>query len=517
MKKNPNRLTRREVLKGAASFGLVGAFVPPKGTFVPDEKNKGLIQDENKKPGTSDWQLTFINSENYRSEMIEGFCSRTSARAGETVDIFLSAMPAAEVTIDVYRMGYYGGKGGRHITRVGPLRVSTQPTPPVGKDRLRECKWERTTGITIPDDWLSGVYLGKLSCKDHRYESYIIFVVRDDRKADLMFQTSDTTWQAYNKWPDSYSLYDSDPPDRPVNGTSWVSYDRPYGKYPQVLDQPLSQGSGEFLLWEHPLCFWLEQHGYDVTYCSNIDTHADPLGLARVKCFLSVGHDEYWSLEMYDNVMAASRKGLNLAFLCGNSVYSVIPLNKLNAEGKPHRLLHRDGFYGGLDAEKIAWIPYMGTEPWTQHGPTEKLLVGARTMIPFNGSGNWIVANAKHWIFKGTGMKDGDFIPGIVGWEHHGDPEKEKLPGLEVIAAGKVMLADGVESPYAATVHPGPKGNWIFNAATIFWSLGLSQPPGFMPPYVHLGHQHGVDERVQKITANFLSKCGINAGLPVEG
>ena len=57
------------------------------------------------------------------------------------------------------------------------------------------------------------------------------------------------------------------------------SFDRPYGKYAQIFDHPLSIGSGEFLLWEFPLCYWLESRGYDVTYCSNSDMHrsrADP-------------------------------------------------------------------------------------------------------------------------------------------------------------------------------------------------------------------------------------------------
>ncbi|MEO5602761.1 MAG: N,N-dimethylformamidase beta subunit family domain-containing protein [Cyclobacteriaceae bacterium] len=507
MKKPGNYLSRRELLKRAAQLGLTGAFIPKRDLSPLAGKSRGIIAAENKKAGTTDWQLTYIKSENYRSEIMEGYCSQTSVRSGESIDIFLSASTPSDVTVDLFRMGYYGGKGGCHITKLGPFQVTPQTTPPVGEDRLRECNWERTTSLTIPKNWVSGIYLGKLSCKEHRYESYIIFVVCDDRKADIMFQTSDTTWQAYNKWPDSYSLYDSDPPHRSVNATSWVSYDRPYAKYPQVFDQPLSQGSGEFLLWEFPLCYWLEQQGYDVTYTSNIDTHANPLGLARVKCFLSVGHDEYWSLEMYENVQSAVQKGLSVGFLCGNSVYSVIPLNQVNSKGQPHRLLRRDGFFGGVDAEKIAWESYMGTEPWVRHGPSERLLVGARTMIPFNGSGNWIVTNAKHWIFEGTRMKDGDFIPGLVGWEHHGDPAK--IPGLEVIASGKVMLADGLESPYTSTIYPGPKGNWVFNASTIFWSLGLSQPPGSMPPYVHLGRPHGVDERVQKITSNFLKKCGV--------
>ena len=489
------RFNRRTLLKTAAA-SLAGALTPLGGATAA----RSIIAEENRRPGTTDWQLTFVRSQNHRSEMIEGYCSHTSVRPGGEIDLFLSAQPTTAVTVDVYRIGYYGGKGGRHAGRFGPFAVSPQPTPPVGEHRLRECRWTRTTRLAIPRDWVSGVYLGKLSCRDHRYQSYVIFVVRDDRKADLLFQTSDTTWQAYNKWPDSYSLYDTDEPKRPWNATTWVSYDRPYGFYPQVVSQPLSQGSGEFLLWEYPLCYWLEQHGYDVTYISNIDTHADAPGLARAKGFLSVAHDEYWSLEMYENVQAAVRQGLSVAFLCGNSVSGVIPLEQKNHAGRPHRILYRTGMFGGTNPRNQA-------EPWERHGPDESLLVGARTMSPANGSGNWTVTKADHWIFEGTGLKNGDFIPGLVGWEHHGDPAK--LPGLEVVAAGPTLKADGAESTYAATVYPGPKDNWVFNAATIFWSMGLAQPPGLLPPYSHLGRPHGVDERVQRITANFLRRCRI--------
>lgn len=506
MKNKEQNITRRSLIRNAAFVGIGGALTPLI-SFAGDRPKikRGLIASENERPGTTDWQLTFVRSRNLRSVMIEGYCSSSSVKTGDSIDIFLSANPSTEVSIDIYRIGYYGGKGGRHITHIGPFPVETQPTPPVGDHRLRECRWKRTTELKIPDDWVSGVYLGKLSCKGHRYESYIVFVVRDNRVADILFQTSDLTWQAYNKWPDNYSLYDSEPPVRAWNTTSWVSCDRPYGWYPQVVDHPLSQGSGSFLLWEYPLCYWLEQHGYNVTYCSNIDTHEDRPGLNRVKCFLSVGHDEYWSQEMYDNVKSAIQDGLSVGFLCGNSVYGVVPLNLRNWQGRPNRLLYRIGKFGG---DRIDYKGEYSKEIWEKHGKEdEALLIGAHTMSPANGSGNWIVTNEKHWIFEGTGMKDGDFIAGLVGWEHHGEPAD--IPGLEIIAAGDTWRADGTGSPYASTVYPGPKGNWVFNAATIFWSMGLSQPPGLMPPYSHLGRPHGVDERVQRITANFLKKCGI--------
>ena len=40
-----------------------------------------------------------------------------------------------------------------------------------------------------------------------------------------------------------------------------------------------------------------------------------------VKGFLSVGHDEYWSKAMLDNVTAARDAGVNLGFFGSNTAY----------------------------------------------------------------------------------------------------------------------------------------------------------------------------------------------------
>lgn len=520
MKKN-NRITRRKLLKDSMVMGMAGTLgswttLPAAGTHPATGPGRGLIAEENKKEGTTDWQLTYVRSNNYRSSIIEGYCSHTSVSAGEDLDIFISTDQPSTVSINIYRMGYYGGKGGRYMTTLGPFTVRPQPTPPVGEHRLRECKWRSAATLKIPDDWVSGVYLGKLSCKDHRYESYVIFVVRDNRKADILVQTSDNTWQAYNKWPDSYSLYDSDPPLRVWNSTTWISCDRPYGWYSQVVDQALSQGSGEFLLWEYPFCYWLEKQGYDVTYCSNADTHTNEAKLSRVKCFFSVGHDEYWSIEMYENIQSAIQNGLSVGFLAGDTVTAVIPMSQLNSVGRPHRIIRRTGMFGGIPAEDRKLYEQMSSgwgydllhEHWERHGPSQAMLVGGRSTYPGNGSGDWIVQNERHWIFEGTGMKNGDSIPGLVGWEYASDPPKG-VNGFEIVAAGEVMRGDNSTSSWAATIYPGPKRNWVFNAATIYWSLGLSQPPGFNYLFSHLGRPHGPDERVQRITANFLKRCGV--------
>jgi hypothetical protein len=411
----------------------------------------------------------------------------------------VSTNPPTPFVIDLYRLGYYGGKGGRHVLRLGPFEGKVQPTPPVGKERLRECRWEKCVTLKVPGDWVSGVYLGKLSATRHRYQSYLIFIVRDDRPADFVFQCSDNTWQAYNAWPDSYSLYHNARKDGKVlvSGVR-VSYDRPYGKYVQIYDNPLSQGSGEFLLWEFPLAFWMEKEGYDVSYCSNTDVHADPKCVLRGKCFLSVGHDEYWSREQFDHVLAGVKAGVNIAFLSGNTCCFVAPLSP-STDGRPNRILTRAGRYGGIRPKERRYMADLPVE-----APNEATLIGAQTVSPFNGSGDWVVTRPRHWVFEGTGMRKGDRIRGLVGWEFHGEPAK--IPGLEVLAEGPTWTGGEEESHYTATIYPGPKKNFVFNASTIFWAQGLSAPPGHMPPYSHHGRPHGPDERVRRITRNLFER-----------
>lgn len=489
-------LNRRELI-GALAAGAMTAGL------TPSARSADLVRAENDKPGTTDWQLTYVKFDvkaKFRQSLIEGYCDRTRARAGEVVTFFVSTAEPTPVTIDVYRMGYYGGTGGRLVKSLGPVDAKPQPTPPVGPMRLRECKWEPTAELVVRADWPSGVYLAKLSATAHRYQSYAIFVVVDDRPADFLFQCSTNTWQAYNKWPENHSLYDNDRPDKkPLVSGVRASFERPYARYPQVTDNPLTLGSGDFLPFEFPMAYWIEQQGYDVTYGTNEAVHADGLPfVTRCKTFLSVGHDEYWSRKQFDICLDAVKAGVNVGFFSGNAVCFVTRFLP-SAGGRDHRVIERVGRYGGV---RKAEEPWMADLP--EDGPNEATLIGARTVIPFNGSGDWVVAKPEHWMFAGTGMKKGDRVRGLVGWEHHGDPAD--IPGLEVVAAGKTWTGGDQESHYEATIYPGPKGNTVFNAATIFWPQGLSSPPGHWVPYVHNGRSHGPDTRVQRITKNLFER-----------
>ncbi len=501
---------RRELLKSLAGLGVAAAW-PGCSSFQElageqtNSSRRDLVRRENQSTGTRDWMLAKTGVDpatKYRCPWIEGYCSETSVRAGDSLKIFVSTNPPSPFRIDVYRLGFYGGMGGRHLTTLGPFQGTTQPDPETGPMRLRECRWDPCTTLQIPNDWLSGVYVGKLTAERDRWQSYIIFIVRDDRKADFIFQCSDTTWQAYNRWPSQFSLYDDGKNVWHCGPGSAVSFNRPYGKYCQILDAPLSTGSGEFFLWEFPFAYWLEEHGYDVTYISNLDTHRDARTLSRSKGFLSVGHDEYYTLEMYQKLRSAIDRGLSVGFFSGNTCCGRIAFSP-DASGKPVRSFTRVDYFGPRDEGMIKRFPSMA--PFAYQSPHESLLMGARNVPPCTGGADWSCSAPDHWIFAGTGMQRGGSIPGLVGWEFHGDPAK--IPGLTVVSTGPTQDAPGKPNGgiYTATVHPGPKENVVFNASSCWWGDGLSAPPGYVRPSVYTS-PHGPDARVQQITRNVLER-----------
>jgi hypothetical protein len=273
------------------------------------------VQIENAKQGTTGWKIT---NSGYATGVIEGYASLTSVNRGGQIKFFVNTIDPS-YTISFYRLGYYGGLGGRllagPVTRAG-IRQAI-PAPDLYGNV--ECNWIDPYVLSIPNtadptDWLSGIYVAKLTGSSGK-QQYIMFVVRDDARAsDLLMAQTVNRYQAYNVWGGK-SLYGTiaNRGDT-ANKADKVSFDRPYYG---------DEGHGAALLfnWEHPMMQWLEKEGYDVAYATNVDVDLDPNLLLNRQAFLSVGHDEYWSWRMRDNVERARDSGVSLGFFSGNTAY----------------------------------------------------------------------------------------------------------------------------------------------------------------------------------------------------
>ncbi len=477
------------------------------------QKGRNPIVTENKLPGTTDWLIevafdscVYPEHQYGRRQQIEGYCSHTSVRRGDTINFFISTNPASEFTIDIYRMGFYQGKGGNLKKSIGPITGKEQITPEADSiSNFFECNWDEAYRLVIPEDWVSGVYLCKMTTTPVRYQAYMIFIVKDDRVADFIFQCSDLTWQSYNKWPAWHSTYDE--AHIPWKGSSGTvktksSFNRPYCIFVNGLPMrrigrrygfdPLTNGSGEFLLWEYPLSYWMEEKGFDVTYVSNIDVHINSEELLRSKAFLSVGHDEYWTVDIFDNVCKARDAGVDILFIGGNTISGTFYLDPA-LDGTPYRTIGR--VPRDSTGRRVVAREIMGV---ASHGV---------------GFGSFICQQPEHWMFKGTSMEKGDSITGMVGWETNGRPVGDQKD-LAILAETRVRgssgrLQDSTRNQLA-TMYTTEKGSFVFQAGTCYWPLFLARTPAYQEPYPQSGPLVDVskpDPRVQRMTLNLFKKA----------
>ena len=96
---------------------------------TPEAPRADLIGQENRKSGAGDWQLTRLRldrRDGYRSPWIEGYCSHQSIEAGETLGIMVSTNPPERFQIEIFRTGYYSGRGARLMTTLGTCHRTTE-------------------------------------------------------------------------------------------------------------------------------------------------------------------------------------------------------------------------------------------------------------------------------------------------------------------------------------------------------------------------------------------------------
>jgi hypothetical protein len=502
---------------------------------------------ENSLPGSTGWIIpddeVSDNGENTTNNgAITGFTSATSVNAGQyigfQVSVYVSPTMrwAIPYNIEVYRLGYYAGAGGRLLKRIyfrdNPSSLpcvvtSTNPlTESCGwpgfvqpycvlketSSQLVECPWYRTYDLLVPTSWVSGIYLAKLTNEVNNKKSYMIFVVRkDEAYADFIYQQPVNTYQAYNNFPAvggapaapvSKSLY----PSISYGGTQAykVSFERPYAN---------GKGSGQFFAWEYYFVKWIERHGYNVKYTTNVDTHERGPFIGWSLAFLSVGHDEYWTKEMFDNLLSVrDGPGTSLAFFGANVSYWKSRYETSPTTGNASRVLTSYKEYSQLD-------PYANdlsksTGLFKDKYMSEQKLLGVRFVGGNDVIQDYVVASSGHWVWACTGVQDGSIIKGINGYEVDQafgyDPQTETFTDPGEMPDGVASYVLTAKSPYqslqagGATVSSNSSlychvsSSCVFTSGTLSWTWALADPADRPEP------QNGNWQAIRNATKNIL-------------
>jgi hypothetical protein len=515
---------------------------------------------ENLLPGNpqSEWDVAGAGD-----ATIQGFSTDISVDQGQTVSFKVNDSTSAPYHIDIYRLGYYGGLGARKVATITSAQTTRtiQPAPltNVATGLVDAGNWSTSATWAVPSNAASGLYVGKLVREDTGGASHMVFVVRDDDgHSDLLFQTSDTTWQAYNNWGGK-STYDP----TSTNGfrAYAVSYNRP------LTLRGIAGGLGEANspFWsEVPMIRWLEANGYNVSYSTGVDSDRRGAELLEHKAFLSVGHDEYWSVGQRANVETALAAGVNLAFFSGNEMYWRIRWeNSIDASGTPFRTMvtYKEstirsqslpalpsnvqvGYVSGVeDPSPVSTGLWRDLRfPDTQ---VEQLLTGQLTSVNRGTGGLFgtaIQVPAEYGqmrLWRNTSIASlqpgqiATLTSGTLGYEWDESTDSGFRPaGLMEMSATTESVPEkivdpiswpgcgGLPSALCATcrgcaVAPGsathnlveyrsPSGALVFGAGTIQWSWGLDG--------VHAGGSTAPDVRMQQATVNLFADMGVQGG-----
>jgi ligand-binding SRPBCC domain-containing protein len=484
---------------------------------------------ENQKPGNpqSEWDIDGAGSSN-----IEGFATDISVNRGTKVDFKINTN-SSNYRVDIYRLGYYGGMGARKVATIQHTGVQNQPTPlrDASTGLVDAGNWSVSASWNIPADAVSGVYIAKLVRQDGvSGENHIPFIVRDDSStSDIVFQTSDTTWQAYNGWGGANFYGGNGPATGQGAGRAYaLSYNRPIATRGGVGTYA---GPQDYLFGaEYSAIYWLEQNGYDVSYMSGVDVDRFGNLLLNHNLYLDVGHDEYWSGQQRANVQAARDAGVNLSFWSGNEMYWRTRWgNSISSDATAYRT---------LISYKETWSPGTSIDPsnqWTGTfrdprqsppaiggGVPENALIGQMFQVDDVGNNLQAIkvpyddANMRFW--RNTSVANlqpgqtATLTKNYLGYEWDEAPDNGFDPaGLVRLSSTTLPVStylldygnttgSGV-STHNLTLYRAPSGALVFGAGTVYWAWGLSDNHDLTPT--------PTDARVQQAMVNLFADMGI--------
>jgi hypothetical protein len=468
-----------------ASPGVLGAgSAPPRGN--------GAIARENRLPGTRSWFIAHPEP-----SAIAAFTDAPSYLPGEAVHLFVDSRDGS-FSYAVYRMGWYGGRGGR-LMLVGKARGVRQPPPRIVDDRPGGAKlllldWSSRVSFRIPARWLSGFYLIRLRRELDGAQSYASFVLRSRSPGAAVVSLATTTWQAYNTWG-GLSLY------RDLRLRRPDQFDRTLVAHEVSTRRPYVQGygAGDFFRYDRPLVEWLERAGYPVTYATDLDASRGRLIGRHTRIVVLSGHAEYQDAAARAYYARMLKRGVSLALLGGNDFAW-------------HARLRGD------DQIISVWRtrpldPRSGAEAtirWTTLGRPPSQLSGVMPVLGRPGVLRVVGGNSWPW----DGVPEGTPLGRVLGGEYDGKSTDSPNPsGLRVLAEARVP---GARRGVTWTIATPTPASFVFSGSELGFNWQLARPQLTSPAWIDASAPPGsardyprrsvVQRRAQRLVATLLRR-----------
>ncbi|HEY3512119.1 MAG TPA: N,N-dimethylformamidase beta subunit family domain-containing protein [Kribbella sp.] len=420
---------------------------------TPSEAPSASVVAENSKPGTTAWK---IDTARIAGPMeLAGYADQVRVRSGQSFRLFVTSTAGA-FTVRAFRIGWYGGTGGRLVWTSPSVPGRAQPAPTVRpSDHMVSTEW--TPSLTVPTTgWPAGAYLLLLRAADGK-EKYVPITVRSESTRDaVVIVNAVNTYEAYNAWG-GYSLYNG-PDNSFASRAHRVTFDRPYE----------GNGAKTLVQSELPLIQLAEQSGVRLAYLTSVDLATDPNALAGARGVVSLGHDEYWTGAMRDAVTKARDAGTNVAFLGANAVYWRVRYESANRVVVGYKDANLDPLKNRPDT----------TAKWrSKPDPRPENSLTGMLYECFPAVGSFTVRDPASFLFAGTGAAKGSTYPGLVATEvDRAYPIAGTPKNLQVVAHSPVSCGPSIRTFSDATYYTVPSGAGVFDTGSMNWVPSLHGP-----------------------------------------
>jgi len=312
--------------------------------------------------------------------------------------------------------------------------------------------WSATDALRVGRDWPSGYYIAQavlLGGPRQGTSAYAPFIVRraaSSAPAPILLEIPMSTAAAYNEWG-GMSAY---------TNHAWSDV--------VSLDRPFRNG---LLGGEYGLLRFLMRHGFAFDVQTDLDTARDPGSLLRHRLVLVGGHDEYWTQSTSDAFYVANKAGVNLGFFGANIGYW---RTRLERDGRSIAIYKRDR------------RDPLGVTGYFRDTHPECQLLGVQHQggdLSWSGGAYTVTAEgATHRWMRGSGLRPGDQLPGLVSVEVDTQPLWQELigqtcPSRPVTVLFRRDMGGETRGDARAVTYVARSGARIFSAGSLNFVAGI--------------------------------------------